>query len=773
MRAKGRSGRTNVSLATSRELLRRRAETLLRGRSTAIENSVDSVPPVGEHYLQHELQVHQIELEMQNEELRRALAALEASQARYFDLYHLAPVGYLTLDEQGLILEANLTAAELLGLPRKSLIKQLFSRFIPPAEQELYQAYLKQLPTTGKPQTIELHLIKRNAAPFWARLETKRSQAADGRMVFQVIISNIDDSRQSMERLRQASAMFATAREGVMVTDPMEQILIVNRAFCELTGYSEEEVLGKTPRILQSGRQDKAFYEAMRAQLDATRYWQGEIWNRRKNGEVYPQLLTISAVLDDQARVTHYVGVFSDLSQIKDATERLEFLAHHDVLTGLPNRLLLFSRLQHGLDIAKRDRKSLALLMLDLDRFKDINDSFGHLAGDELLQQVAERLTSRLRGIDTVTRLGGDEFAALLEDLSHPQDAALVATEIIEALTEPCRLSNSAEVRVGVSIGISLYPEHGKTAEELLKQADAALYRAKAEGRGNFSYFSDDLTYAAIRRINLESLLRRALTRNELGLHYQPQIEIASGHVVGAEALIRWHSETEGDIAPNQFIPVAEETGLIATLGEWVLREACRQGRRWIDAGLPPLKLAVNLSSHQLRHGDISETVASILAETGFPPEQLELELTESALMERESEAASILKRLRDLGVRLAIDDFGTGYSSLAYLKRFQLDMLKIDKSFIEDIPQQQDDREIAAAIIAMGHTLRLQVLAEGVETSEQFNFLKAQGCDLYQGYFSSPALPPDKFAALLRRKGDKNTTSGDPGRTIRLLESK
>jgi diguanylate cyclase (GGDEF)-like protein len=445
------------------------------------------------------------------------------------------------------------------------------------------------------------------------------------------------------------------------------------------------------------------------------------------------------------------VWVFSDISQLKDAVARLDFLAHHDPLTGLPNRLLLFSRLEHCIGLSKREHKSAALLMLDLDRFKNVNDSFGHLAGDELLQQVAERLKNRLRDIDTVTRLGGDEFAVLLEDLSQPQDAGFVAAEIIEALSEPWSLAHGVEVRIGASVGISLFPDNGKTSEELLQQADAALYRAKAEGRGNFKYYSEDLTHATLRRINLEAHLRRALIREELLIFYQPQLEIVTGAIIGAEVLLRWQHPIEGMILPSQFIPVAEETGLIGELGEWVLRIACRQGQAWIEAGLPPLKLAVNLSPHQFRHGDICATVAKVLIDTGFPPTYLELELTESALMERESEAVDILERLKALGVSLAIDDFGTGYSSLAYLKRFPLNCLKIDKSFIADIPELEDDKEIAAAIIGMAHTLRLKVLAEGVETQAQLDFLKEKGCDYYQGYYKSPALSAEHFSALIQ----------------------
>jgi diguanylate cyclase (GGDEF)-like protein/PAS domain S-box-containing protein len=728
--------------------LRREAEQRLTAKPEIVPAT-----PGDEKRLVHELQVHQIELEMLYDNLRHAQDELEKSWASYFDLYDLAPVGYLTISDRDVILNANLTATSLLGVIRKQLLKKPFTQFILDRDQGVYCLHRQQLIETGTPQFFELHLVKQDGTSYWVRLEMNRTIGTDSAHLFRVVMIDISQQKANDDYLRQAAAMFESAREGVMVTGANEQILVVNRAFSELTGYSATEAIGQTPKILKSGRQDEAFYRVMWAEIDKTGYWQGEIWNRRKNGEIYPQMLSVSAVRNEYQQVTHYVGVFSDITQLKDAVNRLDYLAHHDPLTDLPNRLLLFARLEHCIELSNRERKSAALLMLDLDRFKDVNDSFGHLAGDELLQKVAARLTSRLRGVDTVTRLGGDEFALLLEDLSHPQDAALVATEIIEALSEPWRLSNGAEVRIGVSVGISLFPEHGETSEELLQHADAALYRAKDEGRGNFKYFSEDLTDAAKRRINLESLLRRAITKAELQVHYQPQIDLRTGVIIGAEALLRWQSTDEGMIPPSQFIPVAEETGLIGEIGEWVLLEVCRQGQRWLKAGLPPLRLAVNLSPYQFRHGDIVARVSAILNETGFPAERLELELMESALMARESEAVHILGQLRTLGVRLAIDDFGTGYSSLAYLKRFPLDSLKIDKSFIDDIPELEDDKEIAAAIIGMAHTLRLKVLAEGVETEEQLNFLKEHGCDFYQGYYRSPAIPAELFAKLVQTK--------------------
>ncbi|MDP1664886.1 MAG: EAL domain-containing protein [Methylobacter sp.] len=439
--------------------------------------------------------------------------------------------------------------------------------------------------------------------------------------------------------------------------------------------------------------------------------------------------------------------------------DELNQLATQDSLTQLPNRRFLLERLKHGIDVERRDGKQLALLMLDLDRFKDVNDSLGHAAGDELLQQVAGRIQTRLRDVDMVARLGGDEFIVLLEDIAHPEDAARVAEEIVADLSRPFQLpgSNEAdhepdrEVQIGVSIGISLYPQHGNNPELLMEQADTAMYEAKQAGRGCFAYFSEELTISVRKRIALEGRLRRGIEQQELRVFYQPQIDIASGRIVGAEALVRWQSPTEGLIPPINFIPIAEETGLILAIGEWVLRETCRQGQCWLADGFLPLTLAVNVSPQQFRRCDINALVAEVLAETGFPAGQLELEMTESGLMDNQDKAVEVLNNLRAQGIRLAIDDFGTGYSSLAYLKRFPLDVLKIDKSFIDDIPHLQDDMEITATIIAMGHILGFKVLAEGVETQEQLDFLRMKGCDAYQGYFTSKPVPAEDFAELLR----------------------
>ncbi|MGZ4997834.1 MAG: putative bifunctional diguanylate cyclase/phosphodiesterase, partial [Methylobacter sp.] len=535
---------------------------------------------------------------------------------------------------------------------------------------------------------------------------------------------------------------FGWLQHPMVITDANNVILRVNNAFTAATGYTDEEAVGHKTCLLKSGRHDDNFYDVMWESINQTGTWQGEVWDRRKNGEIFPSWLTINAVKDAAGTVLYYIGTHIDITNRKATEEAIERLAFFDPLTKLPNRLLLQERLKHSIERARRQGKQLALMMLDLDRFKAVNDSLGHLAGDELLQQVGERITNQLRSSDMVARLGGDEFIVLLEDINSPSDTVRLAEEIITTLSKPFKLTQSDDVWIGASIGISLYPQHGDSFEILMDHSDKALYQAKDQGRGCFAYFSEDLTAAARERLELETRLRHAIQQQELRVFYQPKVDIASGRIVGAEALVRWEDPIKGLISPACFIPIAEETSLIVEIGEWMLHETCNQGQYWLVCGLPPITLAVNVSPHQFRRSDINALVATVLAETGFPAVQLELEITESGLMENQDNAADILNNLRTQGIQLAIDDFGTGYSSLSYLKRFPVNVLKIDKSFIDEIPHNKDDMEIAATIIAMGHTLGFKVLAEGVETPEQLAFLREKGCDSYQGYIKSKPVP-------------------------------
>ncbi|MFM2057813.1 MAG: hypothetical protein RLY71_2198 [Pseudomonadota bacterium] len=551
--------------------------------------------------------------------------------------------------------------------------------------------------------------------------------------------------------LRQAAAVLAATHDGVVVTDLGPAIVSVNKAYCDMVGYSEDELLGQNPGILRSGRHDQAFYTSLWDEVALSGYWQGEIWNRRKNGEVFPQWVTISTVRDEQGQPSHYVGVCTDISQIKHSEQRLEQLAHYDPLTNLPNRLLAHSRLRHALEQAARKSRLLAVLFIDLDRFKTVNDSLGHPAGDELLAGFATRALQCLGESDTLARLGGDEFLVILEDLERPDDAALVAQALLDALQTPFTLGSGQELYVTASVGLSLYPEDGLDADELIQHADSAMYQAKAHGRNTFRFYTESLTRHANERLGLELQMRRALQQGEFVLHYQPLVDTQDSGTVAVEALVRWQHPRDGLVAPTRFIGLAEETGLILPLGDWVLRTACRQARAWFDAGMG-LTVAVNLSARQFLQHDLVDKVRKVLAETGLPASHLELEITESVIMERPELAIDTLRGLRSLGVQLSIDDFGTGYSSLAYLKRFPVQKLKIDRSFIDGLPVDLSDQAIVRATITMAHTLGIRTLAEGVETEDQLDVLRALHCDYGQGWLFSRALPGAELEAWLEQ---------------------
>jgi diguanylate cyclase (GGDEF)-like protein/PAS domain S-box-containing protein len=562
-------------------------------------------------------------------------------------------------------------------------------------------------------------------------------------------LAGLIEHRMTQEELRLSAAVFENTTDGVSITDKNARIISVNRAFTEITGYSEKELIGKTPSILQSGHHDKEFYTSMWSRIHKHGSWRGEIWNKRKNGEIYPQWLSISVVKNEYGKRTNYIGVFSDISKLKEVEQKLEYLAHHDSLTGLPNRLLLDSRIKQSLSRATRNNATLAILFLDLDHFKNVNDTLGHPIGDLLLQEVSDRLLECTREEDLIARLGGDEFAIILEGIHDSRDAGKVASKIIETLSEKYTLCEH-EVFISCSIGISMFPDDGNNPTELFRNADSALYRAKNEGRNNYRYYTEELTLQAIQRMRMEGNLRYALERNELSVYYQPQIDLSNGQIVGMEALLRWKHPELGFIPPSTFIPIAEDTGLIIPIGAWVLHTACAFLKECIDQGLPKIRVAVNISSYQFHHENLSETVSKILHETGLEAKCLELELTEGIVMKDAESSILILNDLKEIGVEFSIDDFGTGYSSLSYLKRFPIDRIKIDRSFVRNIITDSKDASIAQAIISMSHGMDIKVLAEGVETLEQQEFLRSKNCDEMQGYYFSHPLPEDDMKRLL-----------------------
>jgi len=547
--------------------------------------------------------------------------------------------------------------------------------------------------------------------------------------------TQFESRRRTEESLRLVQAAFEQSHEGMVITRTDGTILAVNPATCLISGYSPDDLLGANMRLVKSGRHDSAFYRGIFKSVAADGYWQGEIWNRRKSGEIYPQWLTITAAKNDTGRITHYVGTFTDISVIKQSEDELHHLAHHDALTDLPNRTLLTSRLSHAATRAKRDGGCGAALMVDLDHFRNVNDSLGHAAGDELLQIAVTRMLGRVRQCDMLSRIGGDEFMVVLEALDTPLHAGAVAQALIQELSQPFILSNGQDVFVGASVGVCIFPDDATDPAQILRNADAALHQAKAAGRATYRFYTPALTALANERLDLESRLRKALLHEEFVLHYQPLADMADRHIEGVEALIRWIDPVEGMISPARFIPLAEEIGLIVDIGSWVLRTACRQMKLWRDAGSPIEMVAVNLSPRQFRHPDLVGLVRDTLAETGLPAHRLELEITEGALIDDADDAVDKLTQLKALGIRLAIDDFGTGYSSLAYLKRFPVDKLKVDQAFVRGIPANRTDCEIVAAVIALGKALGLEVLAEGIESEEQFGYLMALGCDTAQGY--------------------------------------
>lgn len=567
-----------------------------------------------------------------------------------------------------------------------------------------------------------------------------------------VFCRDITGTKQAQEKLRLSAKIIESSNEGILVTDVQGNIVDVNEAFCSLTGYGREEVIGQNPRMMKSDRHTSDFYREIWRSLKERGHWAGEVWDRRKNGEVFPKLLSISAVRNDADEVAYYVGIFTDITNIKLTEQRLHHLAHFDPLTQLPNRLLFHDRFQQALLEVGRHQRMVALILLDLDRFKNINDTLGHQAGDALLDAAAKRLSSCVRKSDTVARLGGDEFSLVLSDIPDPKSAAGVARKIIEVFAEPFNL-DGREVFVTASMGITLYPSDGARVERLLQNADMALYRAKEQGRNNFQFFSEDMNLEVVKRLDLELALRGALERNEFAVYYQPRLDCLTGRITGVEALVRWNHPTRGVVEPSDFIYAAEETGLIVPIGEWVLRASCEQKRAWQEAGLPSVDMAVNVSARQLGQTDLVDTAVGIIADTGLDPGSIELELTETVAMKDADATIRILREFKKNGIRVCIDDFGTGYSSLSYLKRFPIDKLKIDKSFVEFCPTSPDDKAIVETVVAMAHSLKLSVVAEGVETEDQLSLLRMVNCDEWQGYYFSPPVPADEFAALLQKR--------------------
>ncbi|MES2149353.1 MAG: EAL domain-containing protein [Pseudomonadota bacterium] len=679
---------------------------------------------------------------------------LQESEERYRKVVELSPDGifiidaasqtYVFVNPAGLLLCGATTADQVLGKSMFEFFPPSFHRYLRDRTQWLRQGQAvppceeKFIRLDGTVVEVEAHA---------AHL------VLDSRLATLAILRDITQRKTAEHSLRLAAQVFENSHEGILITDRDRKIISVNRAFGEITGYEPEQVIGKLLSHLRPDSHDQLFYERIWSSIAATDRWQGELVSQRRNGQTFPAWGAVAAVRDSRGAVSNYLAVFDDISERKAAESRIQFMAEHDSLTGLPTRALLFDRLEKAIAAARRSRKRLAILFIDLNCFKQVNDTLGHQAGDKLLQAVAERLQSVVRSVDTVSRLGGDEFVIMLVDIGTAAQLAHIAENVVAAIAIPYEIDGK-KLKITSSVGISTYPNDTENIDTLLKYADVAMYSAKASGCNSYRFFNREMQARIDERLALESSLRRAIEQQEFILEYQPEIEISSGRVKGVEALVRWRHPEQGLLLPGSFIGVSEDCGLIIAIGDWVLRTACKQAKAWFDADRP-IVVSVNLSVAQFHQKSLLWSIGDALRSANLEPRYLELEITENILIDDADTTLEPLQALRGMGVKLAVDDFGTGYSSLSYLKRFKVDKLKIDQSFVHDIGIGRDDATIIDAIVAMAKKLDLTIVAEGVETEAQLAFLKTLDCDQYQGFYSSKSLSPEDFADFEERQRD------------------
>lgn len=673
----------------------------------------------------------------------------------------VAQVMLLALDGNGNITMINRKGCEILGYEsdKKILGKNWIHEFIPEWKRDEVIGIFKEgmnghiekieyLENYVITKTGKIKLIAWHNSLIYGDNNTIKGSLSSGQ--------DITKERRATERLKLLSKVFECSNDAIAITDYGANIIEVNRSFTEITGYNNEEIIGQNMRIMKSGKHDRLFYKHMWETLLEDGQWTGEVWDRRKNGEIYPKWLSIGSIKDNEGNVKYFVSIFSDITQIKQAEERLRFLAHYDMLTGLPNRLLFQDRLVNHIEHAKRYNRMVAVMFLDLDGFKLINDTLGHRAGDKLLVKVGDILRDCIRSSDTAARLGGDEFTIIMLDIASSQSATIVAKRILKKLSAPIRIDDKNEVYVTASIGIAIYPYDGDSAEELIKNSDTAMYHAKENGKNNYQFFSEGMNKRVKQRLRMETQLRRSVENEDFLIYYQPQVNAKSNKIFGLEALIRWQHPEQGIVEPLSFIPIAEETGLIIPIGEWVITSVCKQLKIWQDKGFNNITVTVNVSGKQFRHYDIMNFIREVIKENNVERGSLVLEITETDFMQDIERTKNILVELSKLGIKISIDDFGTGYSSLGYLKGFSVDSLKIDRTFISDVLSNKNTAAITKAIINLAKNLELDIIAEGVETKEQLDFLTKNGCDNIQGYYYNKPMPIKEIEVILS-KTDSN----------------
>ncbi|MEO5336732.1 MAG: EAL domain-containing protein [Magnetospirillum sp. WYHS-4] len=718
----------------------------------------------------------------------RIATTLREREQRLQGIMNTVVDGIVGIDDKGIVRSANPAVHRIFGYLPGELVGRNVSVLVPEPHGSRHDQYIQNYLKTGRGRIVgvtgrEELAVRKDGTTFSVELTVTELRHGKERLFIGVVrditrrkraeeallkaydelelrieertrelTQEITDRRAAEEGLRLAAEVINNLSEAVIIVDTEFRITSANPAFSDITGFEASDVLGQVPNFYKIVGRDPLMFSQMWKNLKGDGTWSAEIWNQRKNGEKYAERLSISVLADDAGNVQKYAVVIADITKRKQDEERIRYQANYDQLTGLPNRALFMDRLAQALATMGRGGKKLGLMFIDLDGFKLVNDTLGHEFGDLLLKETAERLAICVRTGDTVARLGGDEFTVIMPNLTDPRNAPLLAQRILDTLSRPFNLKGQ-EAFVSCSIGITIFPDDATKASELIKNADAAMYRAKEQGKASYHFFTADLNEEVKQRLVLKNGLSKALERNELMLFYQPKLDLRLGVILGCEALMRWQNPELGMVSPARFIPVLEETGMVVEVGEWAIRVACRQIRRWLEAGLPPIRIAVNLSARQIRDGTLAPTVANILDETGVPPTALELEITESMLMTDAQKSVIALEDLHRMGIHVAMDDFGTGYSSLSYLKRFPIDTIKIDRSFVSDIASNPDDAEIIKTIITMGQTLNRRVVAEGVETEDQLKILRDYRCDEIQGYLLSPPLPADKFETFVRQR--------------------